>query len=547
MRFAPWEERPDSVATRRANILRQVGYSIINRRLQKLARGADAPFRGAGFGTSDVFEDARLTNLIVDTEDGGWQRGLEAAAIELRRALEFGFSEAEVAEQVARIRTTLENSASGSSTRSNSSLVNGALGLLNEERVPSTPESALARFEAFADQITAEQAHVAVLEDAATLDAPLIRFQGRTEPEGGDLALRSAWDAVARVAIAPPAEIKAASFAYSDFGEPGEVISDTRDERFDFRLIRFANGVMLNLKQTDIRKDRVSFRLTLDGGQLIETREEPLKTALVSSLPLGGLGAHSQDELETILAGKSVRLRISSQADAFRLSGSTTPRDLELQLQLLAAALTDPGYRREGEERYQRSVRTFFASLDATPAEALGNNLGRILSDGDPRFSLQPKEAYEALTFAKLSKDIGDRLENGAIELALVGDFDEQLVIDTVAKTIGALPVRETAFNPREEARTRDFTSTRGPREITHSGEADQALVRFVWPTTDDSDFAEALQARNARTRRADQTARAIARGSRQDILAQQLQQHVAHLPRLWDIHGHCFGRCCGS
>jgi len=494
MRFTAWVERPDSAATRRANVLRQIGYAIINRRLQSLARGADAPFRGAGFGTSEVFEDARLTSLIIDTEDGGWQRGLEAAAVELRRALEFGFSEAEVQEQLARIRTALEDGASGSATRTNASLVSAALDLLDDDRTPSTPESALARFEDYAAEITAESALAAVLDDAAPLNAPLIRFQGRAAPEGGELALRTAWDAAASVAIAPPLEREAASFAYTDFGEAGEVVSDTRDDRFDFRLIRFANGVRLNLKQTDINKDRVSFRLTLDGGQLLETREEPLKTALVSTLPLGGLGAHSQDELETILAGRSVRLAISSQADAFRMSGSTTPRDLELQLQLLAAALTDPGYRPEGEERYQRSVQTFFASLDATPAEALSNSQGAILSDSDPRFSLQPREAYEQLTFAQLARDIGDRLQHGAIELALVGDFDEQAAIRTVASSLGALPLREPEFQPREAARQRPFTTTRGLRTITHSGESDQALVRMVWPTTDDSDFAVALR-----------------------------------------------------
>jgi zinc protease len=63
---------------------------------------------------------------------------METAAIELRRALEFGFSEAEVAEQVARIRTGLENAAAASATRTNSALVAAALALVDEEQIPST-------------------------------------------------------------------------------------------------------------------------------------------------------------------------------------------------------------------------------------------------------------------------------------------------------------------------------------------------------------------------------------------------------------------------
>lgn len=493
-RYGPWSDRPDTIANRQQGILRQVGYGVINRRLQALARGPDAPFRSAGFSTGDVFEDARQTTLSVSSEDGQWRKGVIAATIELRRALAYGFSEAEVAEQVAQIRNALELDMRGADTRTHNTLAALALGLVDDERIPSTPKSALERFESFASRITPLAALAAVLADAIPLDQPLIRYQGRSEPEGGAQALRAAWDEGAATQVLPREQTARADFAYTDFGQPGAIVADTRDPRLGIRLIRFANGVRLNLKPTDIRKDRVSFRLRLDGGELLNTAEDPLKTALVSSLPGGGLGAHSQDELATILAGRSVDLAIGASGDAFSLSGGTTPRDLELQLQLLAAALIDPGYRSEGEERYRRNIAQFFASLDATPGQSLGNQIGGILSDGDPRFTLQSREAYMARDFAKLKADIGDRLARSAIELALVGEFDEQAAIDAVSRTLGALPAREPEFAPREEARRRSFTAQRGPRTITHSGEPDQALVQMVWPTTDDRDLAEALR-----------------------------------------------------
>src|SRR3546814_9546784 len=113
---------------------------------------------------------------------------------------------------------------------------------------------------------------------------------------------------------------------------------------------------------------------------------------------------------------------MSALSDAFSMGGTTTPRDLTLQLQLLAAAITDPGYRKEGEEAYRRGLPDFFANLDSTPGRALSTKLGEILSDGDPRFTLQSQDAYAALSFAQLAFRIGERLKGGAIELALVGD-----------------------------------------------------------------------------------------------------------------------------
>ena len=294
--------------------------------------------------------------------------------------------------------------------------------------------------------------------------------------------------------IAAPTDTGTVEFGYTDFGNPGEVIEDSVEERLGIRRIRFANGVRLNLKSTDISKDRISVRVAVDGGELMATKDDPLKVYLAGSLTAGGLGKHSVDELRTVLAGRSVGYGFGAGVDTFNLGARTTPRDLELQMQLLAAFLTDPGYRAEGVERFRQGIDNFFQTRDSTPDRALSTALGKTLSDGDPRFSLQSKEAYFALDFDGLKDAIGDRLANGAIEIALVGDLDEAAAIAAVAATFGAMPTREEAFLPREEARERTFTDKRGTYEITHKGEDDQALVRLIWPTTDDSDLNETLK-----------------------------------------------------
>lgn len=493
-RHTAWREERDTIAQRRANLLRDIGYRIVNRRFETLARSAEPPFRGAGFGTGEVFEEARTTNLVVDAIEGRWRDGLEAAAREWRRALAFGFSESEVAEQVARIRTAQQNAAAAAGTRSNGAQAGAIFALVEDGAVPSTPQSSLERFEAFAPSITAPAVLEALRADAAPLDDPLIRYQGRTAPEGGAPALREAWDAAMAGSIEPAAALAASEFAYTDFGPPGQVVADETDARFGIRKLRFANGVRLNLKPTELQQDRIQFELALDGGSLLNTRDEPLATALVSSLPAGGLGAHSQDELETILAGRTLSFAIAAGGDAFEMRGTTTPRDLDLQLALLTAAITDPGYRPEGEARFRRNIANFFKGKDATPGRALGNALGGILSAGDPRFTLQDEQAYRQLSFAGLAATIDDRLASGAIELALVGDFDEASAIDAVARTLGALPPREGEFVTREGDRRRSFTADRAPRQVVHSGEPDQALLQLTWPTIDDEDQAESLR-----------------------------------------------------
>jgi zinc protease len=490
-RLAPWRDEPDTMANRRSDLLRAIGYGIVNRRLARLARGADAPFRSASFGSGDLFEAARLTSLSVSSADGEWKKGVLAATREINQALTFGFTRAELDEQLANIRTNLENAVQSADTRSNAVFVGAALALVSDERVPSTPQAGLDSFERLLPEITPAAVWQAMRADAAPLVDPMIRFEGRTAPEGDETALRAAFEEGMKLAIAAPLDNGPLTFGYSDFGPAGVVVSDRLEPRLGLREIVFANGVRLTLKQTDVRRDRIAFTMAVDGGDLLNTREAPLAAYLAGSLAAGGLGKHSQDEIASVLAGHSVSFALDSDADAFTAASVTTPRDLLLQMQVLAATLTDPGYRSEGVERFRNNIDNFFSTLDSTPRRALSSASGGILSDRDPRFSLQPKEAFLALDYAQLKAAIGDRLANGAIELALVGDLDQDAAIAAVAQTLGALPPRETAFNPRFENRSRSFTAARGEHVLTHKGEPDQALLQWVWPTTDDSDFIE--------------------------------------------------------
>jgi len=493
-RHGPWLGGTDTVARRRENLLREIGYNAVNRRLLRISRQPDPPFRGAGFGTGDIFEDARTTRLIVDTSDRKWRGGLIAAAREYRRTLRFGFTEAEIAEQVAGIRTDLRNAAASADTRTHEALVRAVWALVRDQQVPSDPRDSLARFEAFATEITPKAVLRALKRDAVPVDDPLLRFRGRYEPEGGSKALRAAWNEALRLKIGKDDARGASQFAYTRFGTSGAIANDSTEPRLGIRRIGFANGVILNLKRTEITKDQVLVKVSVDGGLKLNTKDAPFATELVPYLAEGGLVAHSEDELQTILAGRTVDNEFAAEDAALVAATSTTPGDLELQLQVLAAYITAPGYRPEGVERYRQDINRYFAQSTATPAAALAHNLGGILSDNDPRFSLQAPEKYRTLDYKALSDGIGDTLTSGAIEIGLAGDFDEEAAIGMVASSFGALPARKPEFRNYAEQPPRTFTVNRERRVLRHSGPADQALIRYVWPSRDDSDPVEALR-----------------------------------------------------
>ena len=490
-RAGPWQPDPDTLARRRDAILRNLGYGIINRRLERFTRLADQPFRRATLSTQPLFHAARLSSLqiLVANHEIGATLGL--VALEYRRALAQGFTRTEVDEQIANLREFARNAAAGANTRTDEDLMAAALNLIRREWVPTPPQDDLAMVEALAPKITAQTVLAALRADLVPLDAPLIRYQGHNPLPGGEATLRAAWDEAMRKPLSTAtaaADAPTASFAYTSFGVPGTVVADMREPGLGLRQIRFANGVMLNLKRTDLARDQVLVSLNLDGGELLATPDNPLAVDMVPMLSAGGLGKYSADQLQTQMAGHSVGIGLSASPDSFSSTVQTTPADLGLQLRLLTALITDPGWRPEGEVQFHNAIGDVFTQSLSDPQHALQTYLGGILSDGDPRFTRQPLSAYQALDFRALKQSIGDRLAHGAIELAIVGDIDEAQTIALVGQTLGALPARELQFGTYAQERQRSFTADRSEHVLHHMGPADQAAISFTWPTRDAGD-----------------------------------------------------------
>ena len=490
-RHGAWHDERDTWTNRREALARTIGYAIVNRRFQHLSRRLDPPFRAAQFGTGDIFKAGRNTALSIDAVEGQWRRAMIAAVEEYRRTIEQGVTPTEIAEQFTNIRAAVENDAARDDTHSNGQLVQEIFGLLHNDHIPSTPAADLAWLIRQEAGLTPDAVLAAMRRDMVPLDRPLIRFTGRKAPLGGEKALRDVWAEAASAPLPTILTAPPAPFAYADVGKAGQVVADTREPGLGIREIRFANGVRLNIKHTDLAHDSVLIALNIDGGQMLAGRDNPLAVEMTGMMGTGGLGKHSLDELQTLIAGRSITMNLGAGGETFAATAATRPSDLDLQLQVITALITDPGYRREGENQFHQTVNTQFLRLRSTPDAALSSAIGGILSDNDPRFTLQPVEAYRALTFAKLKRDIGDRLAHGAIEVGIVGAVDEDQVIASVAKTLGALPVREAEFLPYEAQRHRPFTTDHSPRTLTHTGPKDQALIDVVWATRDDRDPVE--------------------------------------------------------
>lgn len=492
--FKPWRLEPDTRALRHRRMLEAIAEGAFERRLSRMALMADAPFTSAGFSDGNNFDLATGLSLSAAAREGEWARALTAVENEYRRAIEHGFAEAEIAEQLSNLRTAVRNEVAGVATRRSGALAARLFGAADGRSVVTSPATRAALFEEIAPAITPQAVSDAFRAMREGTGEPLVRVTTKTAVEGGEATVLAAFNNARAVAVLPPEARASASFAYSDFGTPGRVVSDDRIADMGIRRVRFANNVMLNIKRTEFEDDRIRILARVDGGSLLATREDPTRVSLGPIVPLGGLEAHSSDELRSILAGRTVGGGFGVGTDSFNLSAVTTPADLALQTQLLAAYLTHPGFRPEALDLLRRVLPQQYAQSDATPGAVIGRDSAFILGDNDPRLAQPPLERMLALDWDGFRAAAGESLARGAIEIGVVGAVDEDAAIAAFAATFGALPDRNAAFDPRDAVRDRRFAADRSPRILTHRGAADQAVVQAYWPARDDSDLGETIR-----------------------------------------------------
>ena len=489
----PFEAKKDNMANRRQSFVDALGNSMLNRRLQTLVLSGDAPFITASAGTYGLYEAAEATSLNMTSGSGDWAKALAAGEQEVRRAVQYGFSQAELDEQIANFRKGLQVSVQTATTRRTPALANSITGNFGGDRVFTTPQSALERFEEIIPGVTLDEIWASFKTQWDGIEEPLLWLTTDEVIENPEDKIAAAYRDSLKIEVEKPAIMVKTDFAYTDFGAPGKVVFKDVIEDTDITRVKFANNVMLNIKKTDFDKDSIAITARFGGGTLSLPKDNPHVQQLASyAVTAGGLEAHTNDELSRIMAGKTVGASFSAGTERFTLSGGTVPDNLGDQLNLMTAYFTAPGFRAESEPRYDKYIEGWYPTLDSTPGGVAQRDIARLIRSGDERFGIPTMSEITAPTMADVKAWVGPALKSGPIEIGVVGDVDIQAVIDEVARTFGALPKRDDSTPDYADRRKLTFPKgTPEPVTLTHEGEQNRALVRIYWPAPDGSDVMQ--------------------------------------------------------
>jgi zinc protease len=481
--LSPVDERPDSRQLRKERLLQQIGLAVINRRLQRLSATTATHMVQGVAARSDLASRADLTQMIAVSDPEKWRESLSTLEQEQRRAVEHGFTRAEIEREITETRTRLTAAVAGAATRPSPQIAQGLVNAVNDDRVFMSPADNLALFEETVSGLTPDSVHTATRELFGG-SGPLVFMTSPTPIEGNEKTLLAAFTASRVQPVAANSVQQAKVWPYTEFGTPGTVVERKELAGIGATAVRFANGVRLTVKPTDFKADEVLVQTRLGGGRLALSPADAASLFALTGggFTGGGLGQLSAEDLEEALAGTVYGASVGVGEDVLTIGGRTRPQDFARQLQVLAAYVTDPGWRPSALDRIRSLAGTFHEQFETSPGGVFGRDSAQLLRSGDPRWATPSREQIAGATIPDLRRGFDSMLGAAQIDITIVGNISVDEAIREVAATFGALPPRRAAA-PASGQEVR-FPAP-GTVRRTHKGREDQALAFIAWPTAD--------------------------------------------------------------
>ena len=482
MLIRPFKVKPDTAANRAADMTLNIAQSILGRRFERLSKVEGSAIAAGSASNSNVFNYVEIGSIDVTAADDRWQEAVPIMEQEFRRALEHGFTESELAEAKSNLLNAYQQSVKQKTTRKSEAIASALAKSTNDRSVFSDPDTDLELATKALESIELKQVHDAFKAFWETPGFHLI-LTTKEKPDNAEKDLAALFEDSRSKPVEAPAARALIPFAYTDFGKPGTVASRKDVKDLGATQLVLSNQVRVNLKPTDFEKGKIRLLARIGSGKLTQPKDSPMLDIFATAIfEGGGLGKHSNDDLQQILAGRNVGSSLSIGEDMFTIGGTTTPADFTLESQLICASITDPGYRTEALWQFQKAVPMMYQQLKHSPAGPQ-QEMDAWLHGGDSRFAVAPVEKLSAYTIDDAKKWLTPELTKGYLELTIVGDFETDKILPDLLATFGALPTRAAAPPAMADARKIQFPNAPGAKTFTYDSKIPQGVAMALWKT----------------------------------------------------------------
>ena len=477
------DPRPDTLDEEVQQLKEFVGARMFDNRLQHLVNREGSPMTRSNFYFGRLVKRLGYTSLDAWTTASDWQQTLNLLDSSLRQALKYGFSEAELDRVKKEILTIFKKQVQVADSRDSSELADELIDTLNKNAVSMSPAQELALYGSLLEKMTLAEATEAfrglwherrLVEVMGTADLR----DGKPSPES---VILKAWQDAEKAEVDPWAQEQEAVFPYLPIPAQGAAVekhiaySEIGVDRY-----LFTNGLILNLKQTDFQPNEINVAVVLGKGRLSEPAPGLglLAERVVSESGPGGL---TQEQLTAALAPYSSRVQFHVGEDSFNFTGKGLASESELLFQLLSTHIQDPAFRSGAYQRSMDRLVQMYGQLESSVEGMMQLRGERFLAGGNPRYGLVPLASLKKLTLEQVKSWLVPVLNNEALEISVVGDFDRDTILQLAGRYFGGQRKNDM---PTPSGSKISFPAGKELKLLVPSA-SDKAMVIVAWPTDD--------------------------------------------------------------
>ncbi|WP_153799372.1 M16 family metallopeptidase [Foetidibacter luteolus] len=439
----------------RKGLIKSLFTSLLNQRMRELSQGSNPPFLfgSASFGGMVRGYDA-FSGFAVAGQKGP-DTALSALAIELERAVKFGFTDAELERGKKQILASLEKAYNDRDKSESGNYVEEYIrNFLQQEPVPGI-EWEFEKSKAWLPGITLAEVN-AVAAPLKQTPNIFVSLQGPSE-SGLKLPDSKALLAVAQNArkadIKPYEEKAVAAELMAAKPQPGSITAETKNEKLGVTELTFSNGAKAVLKPTDFKNDEIILTAFHKGGMAKYGPEDKYSANFASQI-VGqmGIGEFSPTDLRKFLAGKVVGVSPRISGLSAGLNGNSSVKDFETLLQLGYLYLTSPRKDEALFSAWKDKQKSAVQFAMADPQTAFVDTFYQTLYKSNPLAPVVvPRPAYFDNINLDRSLAIYKELLGDATDFTFIftGSFDVDKIKPLLAQYIGGLPStgKTAAFN----------------------------------------------------------------------------------------------------
>lgn len=442
------------------NYVKQAAMTMLNKRLQEKALDADCPYVSANANdgtfifakTKDAFNLSAAPKELGKTADA-----LKAAYTEALRAARHGFTATEYARFQEDYKSSLDKMYSNKDKRPNSQLYRDLVdNFLEGDPMPSIDFEYQAMSQ-IVPALPVEVANQMMAELVPANDSNLIVLAFLNEAEGNVYPTEA--ELLGAVKDARNANIEA--YVDNVKNEPlittlpkaGKVKKEVKNEKLGYTTLTLSNGVVVNIKKTDYKKDQVLLSGRGEGGTTLYGASDYANLQLFNEvIGYSGLGAFSSTELQKALAGKIANADLSLGQLSTNVSGNSTPKDVETMLQMIYLYFTNINKDQKSFDNLMQQLEVSLKNREINPDIAFSDSIQATIYAHNPRVAPMTMDRLKDVNYDRILQIAKERTASAkGWVFNIVGNYDEETIRPLICQYLGALPAKGKVMKSKRE------------------------------------------------------------------------------------------------